>query len=214
MRPLQVSASILSADFARMGEEVQAVDAAGADVIHLDVMDGAFVPNLTFGAVLVKALRPVTDKPFDVHAMVADPGRFVEPFAQAGAQLLTVHVEACIHLQRVLAQIREAGMRAGVAVNPATPVDFLEYVLDDLDHVLLMTVNPGFSGQRFLPAVMAKVRRVRELVAGRPIDIGVDGGVAPQTAPACREAGANVLIAATAIFGQSDYARAIADLRG
>lgn len=214
MRALQVSASILSADFARLGDEVRAVDAAGADVIHLDVMDGAFVPNLTFGAVLIKALRPVTDKPFDVHAMVADPGRFVEPFAEAGAQLLTVHVEACIHLQRVLAQIRAAGMRAGVAVNPATPVDFLEYVLEDVDHVLLMTVNPGFSGQRFLPSVMAKVLRVRELVADRPIDIGVDGGVAPPTAPSCREAGANVLIAASAIFGQPDYARAIADLRG
>lgn len=214
MRPLLISASILSSDFSRLGEEIRAVDAAGADVIHLDVMDGAFVPNLTFGAPLVKAVRKVTDKPFDVHAMIADPGRFVEDFAAAGTNLLTVHVEACTHLQRVLASIREAGMRAGVAVNPATPINFLQYVLDDVDHVLLMTVNPGFSGQKFLHSVMRKVRQVRDILGQREVDVAVDGGVSPETAPLCREAGANVMIAASAIFGHDDYARAIADLRG
>ncbi len=211
---IQVSASILSADFARLGEEIEAVDKAGADVIHLDVMDGMFVPNITFGPPLIKAVRKHTRLPFDVHAMIEDPGRYVEAFAEAGTNLLTVHVEACVHLQRVLTQIREAGMRAGVAVNPATPINFLQYVLDDVDHVLLMTVNPGYSGQKYLGSVMRKVRQVRDILGDRPVDVAVDGGVSPKTAPECREAGANVMIAASAIFGHEDYRQAIAELRG
>lgn len=211
---IQVSASILSADFARLGEEIEAVDKAGADVIHLDVMDGMFVPNITFGPPLIKAVRKHTRLPFDVHAMIEDPGRYVEAFAEAGTNLLTVHVEACVHLQRVLTQIREAGMRAGVAVNPATPINFLQYVLDDVDHVLLMTVNPGYSGQKYLGSVMRKVRQVRDILGDRPVDVAVDGGVSPKTAPECREAGANVMIAASAIFGREDYRQAIAELRG
>lgn len=214
MREILVSASILSADFGRMDEEIRAVDAAGADVIHLDVMDGMFVPNITFGPPLINQWRTCTSKPFDVHAMIEDPGRYVHAFADAGTNLLTVHVEACTHLQRVLASIREAGMRAGVAVNPATPINFLQYVLDDVDHVLLMTVNPGFSGQKFLSSVMRKVRQVRDILGERPVDVAVDGGVSPQTAPFCREAGANVMIAASAIFGHQDYATAIGQLRG
>lgn len=196
-----------------MDEEIRAVDAAGADVIHLDVMDGAFVPNITFGPPLINQWRSSTSKPFDVHAMIEDPGRYVQAFADAGANLLTVHVEACTHLQRVLHSIREAGMRAGVAVNPATPINFLQYVLEDVDHVLLMTVNPGFSGQKFLSSVMRKVRQVRDILGDRPVDVGVDGGVSPKTAPFCKEAGANVMIAASAIFGHEDYGQAIRELR-
>ncbi|MEW6277499.1 MAG: ribulose-phosphate 3-epimerase [Candidatus Eremiobacterota bacterium] len=196
-----------------MGEEVKAADQGGADWIHLDVMDGAFVPPITFGSVLVKSIRSWSRKPFDVHLMVDDPGRFVSEYARAGTNQLTVHAEACTHLQRVLACIREEGMRAGVALNPATGPQALRYVLDDLDFVLLMTVNPGYSGQKFLSQVVEKIRIVRDMVGERAIDVGVDGGVTPATAPLCRQAGANVLVAATAIFGQPDYARAIADLR-
>lgn len=207
---IQVSASILSADFGRLREEAQAVVRAGADWLHLDVMDGHFVPNLTFGGVVIESLRGVGK--LDVHAMVERPEQYVEAFARAGVSHMTVHAEACVHLQRVLASIREAGMTAGVALNPATGPQALEYVLDDLDYVLVMSVNPGFAGQAFLPAVLPKITRLRELAPHARI--GVDGGVTPETARLCREAGADVMIAASAIFRSDDYGGAVRALRG
>lgn len=210
---IKVAPSLLAADFAQLAHEVGRVP--NADWLHVDVMDGHFVPNLTVGPPVVQALRRVTSLPLDVHLMVEAPDRWVEPFARAGADRLTVHVEATAHLDRVLRQIRELGLHPGVALNPATPVSSLEYVLELVDQVLVMTVNPGFGGQRLLPAMVRKVADVRALVAARGLtcEVVVDGGVDEQTAPRLVAAGASVLVAGTSVFGDPDPSAALARLR-
>ncbi|HZT43535.1 MAG TPA: ribulose-phosphate 3-epimerase [Chthonomonadaceae bacterium] len=199
---LRIAPSLLASDFGRLAEAARQAEQAGAEFLHFDVMDGQFVPNITMGPAAVKALRPVSRAFFDIHLMIVQPERYLEDFVRAGADGLTVQVEACIHLQRTLAMIREAGAKAGVALNPATPPDVLEYVLGDLDLILVMTVNPGFGGQKFLPAVIPKIARVREMIASapHPIHLEVDGGISPETTPAVTAAGANVLVAGTAIY--------------
>lgn len=212
-RPLLISPSILAADFARLGEEVRAIDAAGADYIHIDVMDGHFVPNISFGTPIMESIRGVTKKPFDVHLMIAPVDRYLESFAKAGADIITVHAEAGPHLDRSLQAIRAMGKKAGVSLNPATPAPVLKHVLDRLDLILVMTVNPGFGGQAFIPAMLEKIAEIHDMVGGRNIDIEVDGGITRNNAADVVRAGANVLVAGSAIFRTKDYAAEIRAIR-
>jgi len=214
---VKIAPSILSADFARLGEEIQDVERGGADWIHVDVMDGHFVPNITIGPLIVEAIRPVTKLPLDVHLMIEEPDRYIPQFAKSGADWITVHQEACRHLHRTIHLIKEQGVKAGVVLNPATPLVTIESMLPDLDMVLLMTVNPGFGGQKFIPSVVAKIRELRRLLDERGlghVEIEIDGGVNKETARQCIEAGATVLVAGNAVFNQPDRAQAIAAIRG
>ncbi len=212
---IKIAPSILASDFARLGEEVKDVEAAGADYIHVDVMDGHFVPNISIGVPIVRALRPVTSLPLDVHLMIENPDHYIEEFADAGADILTVHAEACPHLHRTIQLIKSKGVKAGVVINPATPVEAIKHVIEDVDLVLLMTVNPGFGGQAFIERVLKKITETKQLAdsLGVAPEIEVDGGVNAETARACIEAGATVLVAGSAIYNQSDRKAAIDQIR-
>jgi ribulose-phosphate 3-epimerase len=212
---IKISPSILSADFARLGEEIRAIDVGGADYIHVDVMDGHFVPNITIGPLVVDAVRKVTGKPLDVHLMIENPDRYIPDFAKAGADLITVHQEAVPHLHRTIQLIRSLGKKAGVSINPATPVSTLDVILDDLDLVLLMSVNPGFGGQSFIPATLAKIAELRQRIEerGLKVEIEVDGGVKADNIGSMAAAGADVFVAGSAVFSTPDYGQTIALLR-
>ena len=211
----KIAPSILSADFARLGEEVQAVEKAGADYIHVDVMDGHFVPNITIGPLVVEGVKRVTSLPLDVHLMIENPDQYINDFARAGADIITVHVEAVNHLHRSIQLIRDAGCKTAVSLNPATPLESIEYVMDDLDMVLIMSVNPGFGGQKFIPGSLQKIKKLREMIIerGLNIDIEVDGGVNSKTIGDVSAAGANIFVAGSAIFNKDDYAEAIRVIR-
>lgn len=209
-----VAPSILSADFAKLGEELRRLETAGADWVHVDVMDGMFVPNLTLGPPIIEALRPHSNLPFDVHLMIEKPERYLADFRDAGADVLTVHAEACPHLHRTLTEIRRLGCKAGVSLNPSTPVNVLENVLDELDLVLVMSVNPGFGGQSFIPRSLEKIAQVRQLLGDRPVHIEVDGGISPKNADPVRAAGATVLVAGSAVFKSDSIPDTIRALRG
>ena len=211
----KIAPSILSADFTRLGEEIKAVEMAGADYIHVDVMDGHFVPNITIGPMIVKAARRITDLPLDVHLMISEPDRFIDQFAAAGASIITVHAESSNHLHRTIQHIRDKEVRTSVSLNPATPLEVLEYILKDLNMVLLMTVNPGFEGQEFIPQVIPKVKRLKEIIdkRGLDIEIEVDGGIGPETINLVSSAGANVFVAGSAIFYSEDYEKTIRLMR-
>ncbi|OIJ09857.1 ribulose-phosphate 3-epimerase [Anaerobacillus arseniciselenatis] len=213
---IKIAPSILSADFSKLGEEIKDVERGGADYIHVDVMDGHFVPNITIGPLIVEAIRPVTTLPLDVHLMIENPDQYIPQFASAGADIITVHVEACPHLHRTIQLIKENGAKAGVVLNPATPVDTIQHIIEDLDMVLLMTVNPGFGGQKFIKQVLPKIYAVSEMAKSKnlSIEIEVDGGVNKETAKLCIEAGANVLVAGSAVYNESDRAQAIKAIRG
>ncbi|ENQ3078481.1 ribulose-phosphate 3-epimerase [Bacillus multifaciens] len=213
---IKIAPSILSADFSRLGEEIKDVEKGGADYIHVDVMDGHFVPNITIGPLIVEAIRPITSLPLDVHLMIENPDQYIEAFAKAGADIITVHVEACPHLHRTIQLIKSQGIKAGVVLNPHTPASMIEHVLEDIDMVLLMTVNPGFGGQKFIHSVLPKVKQVADMIRERnlQVEIEIDGGVNTETAKLCVEAGANVLVAGSAVYNEKDRGAAIAAIRG
>jgi ribulose-phosphate 3-epimerase len=213
---VKIAPSILSADFSKLGEEISDVEKGGAELIHVDVMDGHFVPNITIGPLVVESIRPITKLPLDVHLMIENPDQYIESFAKAGADYITVHVEACRHLHRTIQLIKSFGVKAGVVLNPATPVQLIEPILEELDIVLLMSVNPGFGGQKFIPSVLNKIKQVRDLAKqkGVQLEIEVDGGVNEQTARLCIEAGATILVAGSAVYNQEDRGKAISILKG
>jgi len=215
-RKIIVAPSILSADFSRLGEEIKAVERAGADWIHVDVMDGHFVPNITIGPLLVEAIKPHTRLPIDVHLMIENADRYIPDFAKAGADIITVHVEACPHLHRTITLIKELGKKAGVSLNPATGLDTIESILPEVDMVLLMSVNPGFGGQSFIPSALDKSRKLKEMIDGRGLDIDIemDGGIKPDNSAEVRSAGVNALVAGSAVFKSDDYKEAIEAIRG
>ncbi len=215
MQDIKIAPSILSADFAQLGKEVQAVDEAGADVIHVDVMDGHYVPNITIGPLVVKAVRGVTNKILDVHLMISDADRYVDSFARAGADWITVHVEACTHLQRTVARIRELGKKPGVVLNPATSLSTLDYILEDVDIVMLMGVNPGFGGQSFIASTLEKTRQLKNRIdtLGLNVGIEIDGGIGPGTIADAAQSGANIFVAGSAVYGNDDYPGIISDLK-
>ncbi|AEH44198.1 ribulose-phosphate 3-epimerase [Thermodesulfatator indicus DSM 15286] len=212
---IKIAPSILSADFGRLAEEVKAITEAGADVIHIDVMDGHFVPNITIGPVVIKAIREASSLPFDVHLMITNPDNYLEDFAKAGADWLSVHVEAAVHLHRTISRIKELGKKAGVVLNPATPIESVDYILEEVDFVLIMSVNPGFGGQKFIPSALRKIRELKQLIRSRGIDIPiqVDGGVNLETLAEVVKAGADIVVAGSAIFGTEDYAKTIKAFR-
>lgn len=215
MQDIYIAPSILSADFANLGREVRDVDEAGADAIHIDVMDGRFVPNITIGPLVVDAVRKVTAKPLDVHLMIADADRYIDDFAKAGADWITVHVEACTHLHRTVSRIKELGKKAGVVLNPATSLDTLEYILGDVDLVMLMSVNPGFGGQSFIPSTLAKARLLRKQITALGLNVGIeiDGGIGPDNIAEVAEAGVNIFVAGSAIYGCDEYSGVIAEMK-
>ncbi|WP_416150997.1 ribulose-phosphate 3-epimerase [Salipaludibacillus sp. HK11] len=212
---IKIAPSILAANFSKLGEDIKEVEEGGADYIHVDVMDGHFVPNITIGPLVVEAIRPLTKLPLDVHLMIENPDKFIPSFVKAGADIISVHVEACPHLHRTIHMVKDLGVKVGVVLNPASSVDTIKHVIDDVDLVLLMTVNPGFGGQSFIEPVMTKVKEVKELVdiSGRDIDIEIDGGVNVETAKLCIDAGANVLVAGSAVYGKEDRKKAIESIR-
>lgn len=215
MKSMMIAPSILSADFSHLGREVDAVRQAGAEVIHVDVMDGHFVPNITIGPLVVRAVRQVTDLPVDVHLMITEPDRYLQDFADAGADWITVHVEACTHLHRTIHHILDLGKRAGAVLNPATSLSTLDYILEDVDLIMLMSVNPGFGGQSFIPSTLEKIRKLRAMLdrVNPGAGIEIDGGISPKTIAGVAEAGANIFVAGSAVYGRDDYGAAIAELK-